>query len=71
MKLTFPQKVDGCDDILQIPPNREAAGELEQRHLQVAMCELLFQHIKHGWTRIELAFADLAIFTHRVLSIVN
>ena len=30
-------KVDGCDYILQIPPDWEAAGELEQWHLQVKL----------------------------------
>ena len=36
------KKVDGCDDLLQVPPDREAAGELEQRHLQVFSMFVLF-----------------------------
>ena len=28
-------KVDGGNDLLQVPSHRETAGELEQRHIQV------------------------------------
>ena len=67
-------KVDGCDYILQIPPDWEAAGELEQWHLQVKLWTIKHKecfsnhHIKQSW--VVLFFGQstfsLSSVTHRM-----